>query len=115
MMSEAKAYVYSGQWVADCVRSCGNTEHLFVSLNPRNAKLPRVIRLHTFSCSYCGMSAPIDWPPNRVEIDAVLSIRPVPHTRNWYPKGHPTAVRHNLPDGQTIDELLEEGRKNGVL
>lgn len=115
-MNEARAYIYHSEWVADCPRdSCGNTEFLFQKQNPRSARSPRTLRRQVFRCSYCGLTAPIEWAPNEEELMMVLMVRPVPHTRNWYPKGHPTALKFRLPDGQTIHDLVEEAREHGII
>jgi hypothetical protein len=45
---------------------------------------------------------------------AVLELRPIPHTRNWYPAGHETAVRFGIPDGQTVGQLRDENAEHGV-
>jgi len=114
----ARAYVYSGDWVADCPRGCGGVEHLFERANPRDPSSPRVVPKPEFRCSYCKLgdaeTVRIDWPPNMNEIMAVLMLRPVPHNRNWYPKDHDVALRYRLPHGQTVDELREENREHGV-
>lgn len=115
MITEARAYVYSGDWVADCPRECGNTEFLFKQINPRNKKSSRTVQKSLFQCSYCGISTSIEWPTHMNAIYVTLIARPIPHTRNWYPKGHPTALKHRLPDGQTIEDLLQESKENGVF
>jgi hypothetical protein len=112
--ARARAYVYAGDWVADCPRGCGSVEHLYARANPRNPASPRVVQQPEFHCSYCGMAAPIDWPAELAAITTVLMLRPVPHTRNWYPKDHDTAVRFRVPHGQTVDELRAENREHGV-
>lgn len=116
--TRARAYVYSGDWVADCPRACGNVEHLYARANPRNATGPRIVQLPSFYCSYCKLgetdTVPIDWPPNTADIMAVLMLRPIPHTRNWYPAGHDTAVKYRIPHGQSIDELRAENAEHGV-
>jgi hypothetical protein len=114
-MNEARAYVYHGEWVADCPRSCGNVEFLFNKQNPRRKDSPRTIRKTAFVCSYCSLTAPIEWAQDETAITMTLNVRPIPHTRNWYPKGHPVALRYRLPDGQTIHELVEEAREHGVI
>lgn len=111
--ARARAYVYSGDWVADCPRACGNVEHLYARAS-RNPAAPRVVQLPEFRCSYCKLTAPIDWPPNLAEITAVLALRPIPHTRNWYPAGHDTAIKYRVPHGQTVDELRAENAAHGV-
>jgi hypothetical protein len=114
LAARARAYVYSGDWVADCPRACGGVEHLYDRADPRNPTAPRVVQRPEFRCSYCGMTAPIDWPPNMADILDVLMLRPVPHTRNWYPKDHDVALRFRIPHGQSIDDLRAENRDHGV-
>lgn len=114
--SYARAYVYSGDWVADCPNDCGNVE--FVCDKP--AKLRGVTmcwgdRKDVFTCSYCGyMTNSIQWPNDAEQIQSVLDRRPIPHTRNWYPEGHATAVKLRIPDGQTVTELEAENDEHGV-
>lgn len=114
--SFARAYVYSGDWVADCPNGCGNVE--FVTDKP--PRLRGAIgcwgdRKDLYVCSYCGyMTNSIRWPDNADQIEAVLDRRPIPHTRNWYPAGHSTAVRLRIPDGQTVAELETENMEHGV-
>jgi len=106
----ARAYVYSGRWVADCPRGCNNTELLF----EKRPAQPEVEK-HEYHCSYCGYETRlIDWPANRVEIETVLNLRPIPHNRNWYPSGHDIAVRFRVPHGQTVDQLREENAEHDV-
>jgi hypothetical protein len=112
--ARAQAYVYAGDWVADCPRGCGGVEHLYDRANPRNPASPRVVQRTGFHCSYCQMTADIDWPTNLAEITTVLMLRPVPHTRNWYPADHDVAVRFRIPHGQTVDELRAENHEHGV-
>lgn len=110
---KARAYVYAGDWVADCVRlGCGGTEHLFDRSSPRG---PRTVRRGSFFCSYCKAVAPVEWPTNTGEIMGVLNLRPIPHTRNWYPSGHETAVKLRLEDGQTIQNLRDENAEHGIV
>lgn len=108
----ALAYVYHGDWVADCPRNgCGNVEFLGV---PMVKGGPRVILRSEFHCSYCTQLAEILYPPQLDEIMAVLSRRPIPHTRNWYPKNHETAVKFRVEHGQSVAELMEENAAHGV-
>lgn len=108
--TRAHAYVYHGDWIADCPRDgCNNAEYLFRSTTPGG---PRVRRVDFYSCSHCGMEAFINWPPNMLELSQALMQRPVPDTRNWYPRDHPIAVRFNVPHGQTVADLLAEQEEN---
>lgn len=104
-MSKARAYVYSGDWVADCPRECGNVEYLFDG-DKRRA---------SFFCSYCRFISEIDWPKNAADIMGVLSLRPIPHTRNWYPQDHSVAARAAIPHGQSVGDLWEENEEHGVI
>lgn len=108
----ARAYVYAGEWVSDCPRAgCGNVEYLYTPSVPGG---PRHLRKPVFLCSNCGMQAVIDWPDHEMEILSVLSRRPVPQNRNWYPKDHPVAINFRLEHGQSIRDLLDENEAHGV-
>jgi hypothetical protein len=110
--SRARAYVYHGEWVADCPRGCGNVEFLYLPTRPGG---PKVAQKPVFDCSYCNLrDVPVEWPDDMPGIMTVLARRPVPHTRNWYPAGHETAVRFNVPHGQSVDDLRAENVENGV-
>lgn len=115
IQARARAYVYAGDWVADCPRACGNVEHLY---QPQRRGGPRVVQVPSFYCSYCKLgdaeTVPIDWPPNMADITTVLMLRPIPHTRNWYPKDHNTAVKSRTPHGQSVDDLRAENAEHGV-
>jgi hypothetical protein len=71
---------------------------------------PEQITFHCEGHDGCGMHAAIAWPDDPARIWTVLEERPVPATRNWYPKGHPEAVQLGIPHGQTVTELREEHR-----
>src|SRR6266403_2999874 len=120
----ARAYVYCGDWVADCPRieegtwstdyrqrSCGNVEFLYV---PSRMNGPRHLRREFYMCSNCGMQSGIDWPRREEAILQVLMLRPVPSNRNWYPKDHPVAVHFRIPHGQSIDDLLNENEEHKI-
>jgi hypothetical protein len=114
MAAIAQAYIYSGEWVADCPRpGCANVEFLWSPLVPNG---PRVQPKPLFACSYCGQQAVIEWPPQdfMVEAMAVLHQRPVPDNRNWYPKDHDVATRFRIAHGQTVAQLREENEAHGV-
>lgn len=111
-MEVARAYVYSGEWVADCPREgCSNVEFLH---RPSRRGGPRDVQVGFYLCSYCGAQAEISWPDTRHGILAVLARRPLPDTRNWYPADHPVAVRFGLPHGQSIKDLEDENEAHGV-
>lgn len=55
----------------------------------------------TVTCWDCGaVIGPIVWPNDPAGIEAILSYRPDPNTRNWDP-------------GQTLEELLLENAEAG--
>ncbi|MEV2277701.1 hypothetical protein AB0I72_19145 [Nocardiopsis sp. NPDC049922] len=91
-----RAYVNHSRWVADCVRLyCGGAE----LLRPGQSVV---------WCSNCTLVAPVEWPGDPQAIWDELMTRPVPQTRNWYPRDHEVAVRHGIPHGQTVADLREE-------
>lgn len=103
----ARAWLYAGQWVADCPQpSCSNVELLFDSAGRRRP---------VFRCTYCHRIAEIEWADDEAAILAVLGRRPVPHTRNWFPPRHDLALRAGLPHGQSPAELLAENLEHGVM
>lgn len=116
----AQAYVYAGNWVADCPRpDCYSTEHLFNPVDatrPESVSNPRISRKPMFHCVNCGLITHVQWPPEDTmnEIMHVLSQRPVPQTRHWYPKDHPVAVAARIPHGQTPDDLRQENHDHDV-
>lgn len=115
-----QAYLYSGDWIAECSREgCYNAEHLFglrYPGRPPSLANRRERRLTHFACSNCLQVDAVDWPPNDFmeAVEAVMSARPVPQTRNWYPKDHPTAVTFRVPHGQSLDDLRAENAEHGV-
>lgn len=112
----ALAYVYAGEWVADCPQRCGNVELLTIKRDQDRGRAgSRGTRKESFLCSYCHMMATsIIWPKDADEIMEILDRRPVPHNRNWYPEGHITALSFGIKDGETIEELLAENDQHGV-
>lgn len=95
----ARAYVNWGRWVADCPIQCGGA----LSLQPAQG---------TFHCPECKTLSDVEWPANPDEIWEVLSARPVPKFRNWFPSGHMLALRAGCPNGQTVQELRDETAEN---
>lgn len=114
--SFARAYVYAGEWVADCPQRCGNVELLTVKRDQDRSRAgTRGTRKDSFYCSYCKcIATSIHWPENADEIMEILDRRPVPHTRNWYPEGHITALEFGIKDGETAEELLAENAEHGI-
>jgi hypothetical protein len=105
MSLRASAYVWAGRWVAACPRpDCFNAEHF--DGRPGDGRYCQVGHVGgltgaTFHCRRCGLKCQADWPPNVDEIDYLLSLRPVPETRNW-----------NL--GEDLHDLLAENLTHGI-
>jgi hypothetical protein len=98
--TRTQAYMYSGQWVADCCYpDCYNTQAL-------------ISGAMWYHCCNCRHVAEVDWPVDAEQIDAALAIRPVPGTRNWAPAGHRQAIQCGFPEGQTVADLVEETEAN---
>lgn len=94
------AYVNHGRWVADCSRKgCAGAEALRA-------------RETAFHCSNCHQLDNVEWPSDAQEIWDVLQDRHVPQTRNWFPLGHPLALRSGCEHGQSVEELRQEQRDN---
>ena len=93
----ATARVDHGRWIADCpTEGCDGAE--FVSLNGQ-----------PFFCTECrnavtdNVPIPVVLPDEKTrgQIDAYLSARPLAVTRNWRPD-------------ETVKQLQQENRKNGI-
>ncbi|WP_328382915.1 hypothetical protein OHQ88_10520 [Micromonospora zamorensis] len=61
-----------------------------------------------------GHPMSLRWPDGAPALLAELQRRPDERTRNWYPEGHPAAVRAGLPQGQSVEELRAESAENGA-
>jgi hypothetical protein len=110
-----QAYIYGGEWVGDCPRpGCANVEYLWEALQING---PRIRPKAFFACSYCGIQATIEWPSRDFQVAAmdVLMLRPIPATRNWYPKDHDVATRFRIPHGQSVEDLRAENEAHGVV
>jgi hypothetical protein len=106
---EATVEVNQGLWIARCPRAfCTNAEHWGphpVSEHVGGLREPAEPGSTTgsFRCNICTWEGPARWPTRdeRVAIDRLLGMRPVPMTRNWAP---PELVR----------DLVAENVKYGV-
>lgn len=98
-MLRAQAHVNYGRWIARCPRPfCPNAEHF--GADPKTGHVGGLTGAG-FRCSHCDLVCGADWPPNVDDIEYLLSLRPVPSTRNWDP-------------GETIHDLLAENARHGV-
>lgn len=104
MTLRARAHVNHGKWIASCpYEHCANAERL----RPRQPE---------FFCTNCEQApVPVEWPADADDIWTVLSLRPVPQTRNWYPFGHVDALSWGVPHGQSVADLIEENVAHGLL
>lgn len=89
------AYVNHGRWIADCPIDCGGAQEL------DNGQT-------MFACKECYQMSEVEWPKDPGGIWEALAKRVNPKNRNWYPKGQPVAVKANLPQGQSVKDLLDE-------
>lgn len=97
--ARALAYVNHGRWIADCPAECGNA----MRLDPRQG---------VFACQECYTMSEVEWPEDAERIWEALLGRRLARNRNWFPVGHPLALRCGLPQGQSAKQLLDEQREN---
>lgn len=87
------AEAYCGEWIARCGRPwCANA--LLIARGQDG-----------FRCTgghACGWAGSIVWPPDPDAVEAILTLRPVPTTRNWLP-------------GETLAQLLVENAEHGCI
>lgn len=100
LTNKALAYINWGRWIADCPADCGGA----LSLEPAQSIL---------ACPECHQISEIDWPSDADGIWEELTLRPVPRTRNWFPVGHPLALRAGCAHGQTVADLRDETAAHG--
>ena len=80
------ARVNHGRWVAECSTPYCTEAH---TVAPGDA----------FTCGNCGRQSVVSFPNNKPLIDAALSRRVVPETRNWEP-------------GETVNDLIVENESH---
>lgn len=95
---ESMVYINYGRVVFDCPGECGNAYRYEYGATSQSCNGP----------DGCGVEVSLLVPNNLAELFQELAKRPVTKTRNWYPEGHPLAVRGNLPMGQTTSDLSAE-------
>ena len=95
-LEHRKAFIDEGRWLVSC--TC-NAAAYVAPANPY------------FICAVCGARKwwIVDFPGDKVDVEAVLELRPERANQSWYPEGA-------LPvhAGETLDDLIEENRANGV-
>jgi hypothetical protein len=96
--TRARAYVNHGRWIADCPDECGGA----TMLDPRQ---------NYIVCGNCKGLSTVEWPADPDGITEALDERRNAQNRNWYPKGHPVALRARCPHGQSVDDLIAETKE----
>ncbi len=105
----AVARVERGVWMADCPRpDCNAAQH--AGPDPGGGIVGGLVApldagtVGAFRCFTCTWEGPSRWPAadERRAIEHVLSFRPVPRTRNWFP--------HEL-----VRDLVAENVQHGVM
>lgn len=91
-------YINHGRVIVDCPYGCGNAYLYLPGQTSRMCDGPG-------GCSYEFATVP---PSNLVELVHELARRPQKANRNWFPEGHPLAVRGNIPMGQSVGDLAVE-------
>jgi hypothetical protein len=97
----AHPYMDWGVWKARCPRQsvgCSNAEHY--GADPVSGHVGGLTD-HGFRCGHCRLECPAEWPRTRPVIERLLSVRPVPSTRNWQV-------------GEPIKNLLAENIQHGL-
>lgn len=95
----AIAHVNWGTWLARCPRlGCPSAEHF--GRDPVTGHVGGLTGA-TFRCAGCGLTCAATWPPNVDDIEYLLSLRPVPASRNWAPP-------------ETVQDLLRDNALHGV-
>jgi len=56
----------------------------------------------------CGTAFPLSIPSNLSDIITELNKRPNRANRNWYPEGHPVAIKASIPMDQSVTDLVQE-------
>lgn len=98
------AYFNQGRWVAICdTPGCSGAERVWPNgaIREKSGRKYGISRQGVLHCSNCGKTSSVTFPPDRRRINAVLSRRPVPETRNWFP-------------GETLESLVEENAAHGL-
>jgi hypothetical protein len=103
-MRTALAYLNWGRWVADCPEpGCQDARAVYHPVTGQRQAEDVCANGHPFA---------IDMPPPPAEAQLVAAVaeRANDADRSWYPTGHPRATLAGLPTGQTVRELIDEGK-----
>lgn len=103
LATEAIAWMYQGQWVAECPRpGCFNVEKSGRCDDGTTGGLDRKRFYCRIEYGGCGMACAAAWPYRFSEIEALVRARPVPASRNWRP-------------GEDLLDLLGENLQHGIV
>lgn len=95
---DALVYVNHGRPVVDCPFGCGNAYLYEAGQTVRECTGP----------GGCKYNFTVLAPSNLSELMQELNKRPAKANRNWFPEGHPIAVRGSYPMGQSVADLSAE-------
>lgn len=104
-MKTALAYLNWGRWVADCPEpGCQDARAVYNPQTGQRQAQDLCVQGHPFL---------IEMPPPALEGQLVAAVadRANDADRSWYPKGHPRATLAGLPTGQTVKDLVDEGKQ----
>lgn len=96
---QAMAYVNWNRVIADCPGGCGNAYRVDPWVRTRRCDADP---------DGCGVEFDIVVASNMGEIMEELSRRPNDENKNWFPEGHPMALKHKEPHGQSVADLAAE-------
>lgn len=91
-------YINHGRVIVDCPFGCKNA-YLY-----RQGETKKLCN-GPGGCSYTFQTVA---PDNLAELLEELKRRPNKQNQNWFPEGHPIAVRGNFPMGQSVADLAQE-------
>ena len=93
------------RWVVDCAWCTSGLipgVHLF-DAGGRKVRHSLEWGDRSMVCWDCGgVTEGIEWPPDPLAIELILSMRPEEKTRNWFP-------------GETLNDLLQENVAHGIV
>jgi hypothetical protein len=100
---KAVAWMYSGQWVADCPRpTCFNVE----KRGQCDDRTTGGLTADQFYCrpshGGCGVRCAVEWPYRITEIEKLVLARPFKDNQNWRP-------------GEDLLDLLGENLQHGII
>jgi hypothetical protein len=95
---KAPVYINWSRFIAECPHEgCGDAREV----HPGEKRV---------TCA-AGHSMDLVWPDGIERVMTVLGERTADKRRNWFPAGHPVAVRLSQPHGQSIDDLRAEAEE----